>query len=271
VKNGQGPVTVDSPAFPGQPDAMNVENFDAELSAMKNGECYKGPDDRKSTILTANSQKTNPCESSYSKSVTTRVTEKKSRLHLSEKKETRRVTEHTNTNSERDEPKNLPDLYRLPLSTFSTFSKKEKLSILLSKISREKQSIWSIRDFEEVFITTHEESNQERPRIFPELPEKPTDIGTINREYKEINAYFSPPPPLPNVTKNMLGDSKEVSSNFNLEEQGILYNLNGLEINTKDSKSGPTTRKSIRQKNKKSPVDSKLEEPRELCGGCCIF
>jgi hypothetical protein len=180
VRNGQGPVTVDSPVFAGQPDAMNVENFDAELSAMKNGECYKGLDDRKSTILTTKSQKTSQCEPSYSKSETTRVTEKKSGLHLSEKKETRRVTEHANTNSERDEPKNLRDLYRLPLSTISTFSKKEKLSILLSKISREKQSIWSIRDFEELFITTHEESNKERPRIFPEHLEKPTDIGTIN-------------------------------------------------------------------------------------------
>ena len=197
---------------------------------------------------------------------TTRVTEKKSGLHLSEKKEARRVTGHTN--SERDEPKNLPDLYRLPLSYNSSLFKKEKLSILLSMISREKQSIWSIRDFEEVFTTTQKQSTIDRPQTFPEIQEKATDIRTINREFKEINAYFSPPPPLPNVTKNMLGDTQEVSTNFNLEEQ---YNMNSLEINTKGSKTGPMTRKAKRGKNKKSLVDSKLDDSKGLCDGCCMM
>ena len=166
---------------------------------------------------------------------------------------------------------------------YKSLSRKDKVSIIMSKISKEKQSIWSIRDYEDILKPIEEVPYNDKNNINSEQlsnNEKNNKLMMSSEEGPNKNlAYLSPPPPLNQETKVRLQRTEKTMMNFNLDDQAITAsrktkeNLENIEEPRSKRNSDVKFSREYKAKGKGKAVknDAKLEKENNKCNLCQIF
>ena len=167
-------------------------------------------------------------------------------------------------------------------SYYNSLSRKDKVTILMSKISKEKQSVWSIKDYEDMLLPQKDTLtlNNNKPHEPITKNEKNNHLKMSPEDQHGKNqAYQSPPPPLNQDTKERLQRSEKAMQDFNLEDQVSTAVRKTKEIvQSKDQSFSKrnSAKNFIGNYKPKSKVhkianDPKIEKESDRCNLCIII
>lgn len=172
-------------------------------------------------------------------------------------------------------------------SHLGSLSRKDKVSMLMSKISIGKQSIWSIKDYEDMLIPENQIGYANNDNINTN-----NDLVGVNEKTNKLImsqddgpnknlAYLSPPPPLNQATKTRLEKSEQAMMHFNLDDQANNVSRKTKEVFDKFEEAGSkrnskrNSQINIKRENKPKvksrPTDAKVEKEDSRCNPCSIF
>jgi len=157
----------------------------------------------------------------------------------------------------------------------------------MSRISIGKQSLWSIKDYEDMLVPENQIGYANNDNINTK-----NDLVGVNEKTNKLImsqddgpnknlAYLSPPPPLNQATKTRLEKSEQAMMHFNLDDQANNVSRKTKEVFDKFEEAGSkrtskrnsqiVIKKENKPKVKSRPTDAKVPREDDKCNKCNIF